>query len=68
MSRAFAQVLDQSQWPVELVELPTEHFGIVGTTYDAASDTCVPTTDEKTLAVAIEVADRITSSPGTPPS
>ena len=68
MSRAFAQVLDQSQWPVELVELPTEHYGIVGTTYDAASDTCTPTTDKKTLAVAIEVADRITAPPGNPPS
>ena len=59
MSRAFAQVLEQSQWPVELVELPTEHFGIVGTTYDEASDTCFPAMDEPTLAVVTEVADRI---------
>lgn len=68
MSRAFAQVLEQSQWPVELVELPTEHYGIVGTAFDAASDTCAPATDEKTLAVVTEVVDRITSPPGTPPS
>jgi dienelactone hydrolase len=68
MSRAFAQVLELSEWPVELVELPTEHFGIIGTTYDAAHDACVPSTDEKTLAVVAEVADRITASPGTPRS
>ena len=67
MSRAFAQVLEQSQWPVELVELPTDHFGIVGTAYEAATDTCQPATDEKTLAVVAEVSDRITSPPGTPP-
>ena len=59
MSRAFAQVLEQSQWPVELVELPTEHFGIVGTSYDEASDACFPATDEPTLAVVTAVADRI---------
>ena len=68
MSRAFAQVLEQSQWPVDLVELPTDHFGIVGTAYEAADDTCQPATDEKTLTVVAEVADRITSPPGTPPS
>jgi dienelactone hydrolase len=59
MSRAFAQVLEQSQWPVELLELPTEHFGIVGAAYDAASDTCLPATNEHALAVVTEVADRI---------
>ncbi len=68
MSRAFAQLLEQSQWPVELVELPTDHFGIVGTVHDAAHDTCQPATDEKSLAIVAEVADRITSPPGTPPS
>lgn len=74
MSRAFAQVLEQARWPVELVELPTEHFGIVGTEYDAARDVCHPSTDERTLAVVTEVADRIvapagiTGSRGTPPA
>ncbi|MGH3473527.1 MAG: alpha/beta hydrolase [Aeromicrobium sp.] len=67
MSRAFAQALELAQWPVELVELPTDHFGIVGTVYDAR-DTCRPATNEKTLALVAEVADRITSPPGTPPS
>jgi predicted esterase len=59
MSRAFAQVLEQSQWPVELLELPTEHFGIVGAAYDAAHDTCHPATDETTLALVAGVADLI---------
>ena len=68
MSRAFAQALELAHWPVELLELPTEHFGIVGTVFDDARDTCRPATDLKTLALAAEVADRITSSPGTPPS
>ena len=60
MSRGFAQVLEQSQWPVDLIELPTGHFGIVGTSYDDVSDSCVPATDEPTLAVVAEVAERIT--------
>ena len=59
MSRAFAQILEQSRWPVELVELPTEHFGIIGTVHDDALDLCLPATDEKTLAVVAGVADRI---------
>lgn len=67
MSRAFAQALELAHWPVELLELPTEHFGIVGTAHDDARDTCFPATDEKTLGVVDEVAGRITSSRGTPP-
>jgi dienelactone hydrolase len=68
MSRAFAQALELAHWPVELVEMPTDHFGIVGTHYDEARDTCLPATDERTLALVAEVADRITSSRGTPRS
>ncbi len=59
MSRAFAQALELAHWPVQLLELPTDHFGIVGTTYDASRDTCLPATDEKTLALVADVADRI---------
>jgi dienelactone hydrolase len=62
MSRAFAQALERSQWPVELIELPTDHWGIVGTTYDEASDTCSPATEEMTLAMVAEVAGHITVS------
>ena len=64
MSRAFAQVLEQSRWPVELVELPTEHAGIVGTSHDAASDQYTPATDEATVAVVADVADRIAATGG----
>jgi predicted esterase len=59
MSRAFAQALELAHWPVELVELPTDHAGIVGTTLDDAQEHYQPATDEKAIAVVIEVADRI---------
>lgn len=71
MSRAFAQALDLAHWPVELVELPVDHAGIVGTTHDAGSDLYRPATDERTTAVVADVADRIaavTAPPGTPRS
>jgi predicted esterase len=61
MSRAFAQALELAQWPVELVELPTDHAGIVGTTFDDAREHCLPATDKKTIAVATDVADRISA-------
>jgi predicted esterase len=66
MSRAFAQALELAQWPVELVELPTDHAGIVGTTFDDAREHCLPATDEKTIAVAAEVADRIAAVSASP--
>jgi dienelactone hydrolase len=59
MSRAFAQALELARWPVELIELPTDHAGIVGTRFDDAGEHCLPATDEKTNAIAVEVADRI---------
>jgi predicted esterase len=59
MSRAFTQALELARWPVQLIELPTDHAGIVGTTFDDAREHCLPATDEKTMAVASEVADRI---------
>jgi dienelactone hydrolase len=65
MSRAFAQALELAQWPVELVELPTDHAGIVGTTHDAGGHYS-PATDEKTTAVATEVADRIAAVSASP--
>jgi dienelactone hydrolase len=58
-ARAFVQQLEQQGWPVELVELPTDHWGIVGTTYVAATDTCMPADDEATRRVVRDVADRI---------
>jgi len=66
MSRAFAQALELAQWPVELVELPTDHAGIVGTAFDDAREHCLPATDEKTIAVATDVADRIAAVTASP--
>jgi hypothetical protein len=71
MSRSFAQALELARWPVELIELPTDHAGIVGTTHEPAQDLYLPATDERTIAVVTEVADRIagvTAPRGTPPS
>ncbi|TXL56565.1 alpha/beta hydrolase family protein [Aeromicrobium terrae] len=61
-ARAFAQQLEQQDWPVELVELPTDHWGIVGTTYDAATDVCSPADDDATRRVVQDVADRIAAA------
>ncbi|MGA9102336.1 alpha/beta hydrolase [Aeromicrobium sp.] len=59
MSRAFAQALEQAQWPVTVHELPTDHVGIVGTVFDDTREHCLPATDKKTQAIVAEVADRI---------
>ena len=66
MSRAFAQALELARWPVELVELPTDHAGIVGTAFDDAQELCLAATDEKTIAVAAEVAGRIVDVSASP--
>ena len=44
-SRAFAQQLTQSGWPVEVVELPTGHGGIAGAELDPTGDGYQPATD-----------------------
>lgn len=66
MSRAFAQALELARWPVTLVELPTDHAGIVGTAFDDAREHCLPATDAKTIAVAAEVAGRIAEVTASP--
>lgn len=58
-SRAFAQALELAAWPVEVIELPTDHAGIVGTAFDESREHCLPATDEATRTVAVAVADRI---------
>ena len=65
-ARAFVQQLEQQEWPVELIELPTDHWGIVGTTYDAATDACTAANDEPTRRVVGEVADRIAGLQSSP--
>ena len=58
-SRAFAQQLALAGWPVEVVELPTDHGGIAGAELDPTGDGYQPASDEATRAVASEIADRI---------
>lgn len=58
-SRTFARSLTQNGWPVELVELPTDHGGIAGATYDRAADRYRAAEDPGTLAIAADVANRI---------
>jgi predicted esterase len=59
VSRTFAATLRHSGWPVELVELPTDHAAIAGAAYDAAADRYLPASDPQALATADAVADRI---------
>jgi predicted esterase len=58
-SRAFAQTLELAQWPVEVLEVPTNHGGIVGVELDASEDGWQPATDEATRGVVADVADRV---------
>lgn len=44
-TRDFFVRLRDAGWSTELIELPTDHFGIVGTTHDVALGQCVPATD-----------------------
>jgi dienelactone hydrolase len=55
----FASALRQSQWPVEVVELPADHGSIAGATYDRVADRYAAADDPETLAVAADVAARI---------
>jgi alpha/beta superfamily hydrolase len=58
-SRTFAATLERNQWPVDLVELATDHGAIVGARYDQAADRYSAADDAATLAVAAEVAEHI---------
>lgn len=62
-SREFAAALAHHQWPVELGELSADHGSIAGATYDPGTDRYSAATDRRTLAVAAEVAERITAAP-----
>ncbi|MDD7812419.1 alpha/beta fold hydrolase [Mycobacterium sp. CSUR Q5927] len=62
-SREFAAALAHHQWPVELAELPADHGSIAGAVYDAATDSYAAATDRHTLALAAEVAERISAAP-----
>lgn len=58
-SRRFGAVLDAHDWPVEVVELPTDHGAIAGAVYDPVADRYSAARDPATLAVAADVAARI---------
>jgi dienelactone hydrolase len=59
VSRTFAETLRHNGWPVELVELPTDHAAIAGAAYDSAADRYRPATDPQALVIVDAVADRI---------
>jgi dipeptidyl aminopeptidase/acylaminoacyl peptidase len=58
-SRTFAAKLDKAGWPVDLVELDTDHGAIAGAEYDAGADRYDPAHDTASLTVAADVAARI---------
>jgi dipeptidyl aminopeptidase/acylaminoacyl peptidase len=58
-SREFAAALRREHWPVEVVELDTDHAAIAGATYYPAADRYEAAEDEVALAVAADVAARI---------
>jgi dipeptidyl aminopeptidase/acylaminoacyl peptidase len=61
-SRSFAATLNDNEWPVELVELPTDHGAIAGARYDSGRDRYFAAEDPAVLAVAADVARRIANS------
>jgi predicted esterase len=65
-SRAFGQQLAEAGWPVGVVELPTGHGGIAGAELNPTGDGYQAATDEKTIAVATEVAGRIAAVTASP--
>ncbi|MEV3905764.1 alpha/beta fold hydrolase [Mycobacterium sp. NPDC050551] len=58
-SREFAAALRRDDWPVDLVELDTDHAAIAGATYDPVADRYEAAEDAAALAVAADVAARI---------
>jgi pimeloyl-ACP methyl ester carboxylesterase len=61
VSREFAATLDDNGWQVEFVELPADHGSIAGATYDRAADRYTAADDPRVLALAADVARRISS-------
>lgn len=64
VSRDFAARLHDIDWPVEVVELATDHGAIAGAVYDPVADRYDPATDDETLRVATDVAARIAAVAG----
>jgi predicted esterase len=55
----FAAALRQADWPVQVVELPADHGSIAGAAYDPVAGRYHRATDERSLAVAADVAAHI---------
>lgn len=62
ISRDFAEVLRANEWPVELVELDTDHAAIAGAAHDPLADRYIPAEDQQALEVATDVAARIAAA------
>jgi predicted esterase len=58
-SHSFAAELAKAQWPVEVVDLDTDHAAIAGARYDPTGDRYLPADDAQALAVTADVAARI---------
>lgn len=61
-SRAFAAVLEEIGWPVNLVELAADHGSIAGAEYDPIADRYEPATGGQAKLVAGEVAALIATT------
>jgi dienelactone hydrolase len=63
-SRSFARDLRRIGWPVDVVELDTDHGAIAGARYDAANDRYLAADDASTRTVVRDVAARIAAVVG----
>lgn len=68
VSQDFAATLRANGWPVQMVELDTDHAAIAGAAHDPAADRYCAAEDRQALAVAADVAARIATvaSPSDP--
>ncbi len=64
VSRSFAAMLADNEWPVQFVELAADHGAIAGASYASARDRYSAAEEPATLAVAADVADRIAAVAG----
>lgn len=67
-SRAFAAELESIGWPVEVVELDTDHGAIAGARYDEVGDRYLAADDPQTRKVVTDVAARIAAVTGEHPA
>ncbi|MGZ5373107.1 MAG: alpha/beta hydrolase [Aeromicrobium sp.] len=56
-AREFERTLRNAGWATDLLELPTDHAGIVGTEFDEDSNRCMPSTSPEIRETAETVSD-----------